>query len=1134
MPVTAPDIVCVGFGAAFAGTADGFSDRASGRAATTNSAAFRLPRRKLLMPDALEQMDAAQFTVLTGADRALTSAGIDLAAWKERVGIVVGAAGKARRGVAAIQRVLADRLHRKLSAALIEAGQEAKSAAAVCDALAAQLKTAAGKPSNAYTLVGMMPNLVAGRVANVFDVSGPSVVVDTGPQSLIAAIRVAQSYLNHRVCDLMLAGGVNATAPWPRAGLPAGDDGREPDGAILLVLMRRDTAVESGLPIVATIAATADELAITPASGGEATQTEIPCGRPHEVGGVAALADCLHAVAQRGPARRFRWTGRSESSTAARMGYQRDLRPISFYERIPVPVPVAAVAVNRPRRILLVTDQPRLVDRLRQVPTFERSEIRCIVPTASTDEKKVAEIVPDDLDLLLVARDLLDVPPNALLDAGAKATGVLDLAFLAVRHMHEQIASGRVGVMSLHLSAWSANALHPDAALVHGMLKSLARDWPTSFVRALAIDSSDLATAATAIERELAYSSPAVDGETTDVEIVELQQRRHALRFAPATLQPGSEAPPLSAQSVVVLTGGARGVTAVVAEALIRRYGCRVVLLGRSDPQIVPPSLRSMSLDDMDRYETEYYRSERQRNAKRSIPELKRDFARLKAAHETWVTTERLNRLGRAEFKTADITVPQQVDAVIRDIVKHHGSVDLVVHGAGLQVSKRLSNRQLSEFRQVVGTKLNGLRNLVAACRRHVGPNVPFHILTSAFSALGNDGQPDYGAANEAMAALAHVHGRHGHWTALGWLGWAAVGMTRGSEYAALGNSRGLRAVLPEEGEALFLQLMESRCRSPALSLLSDGEIGFYHLPIADASLPSLAPRRSGMTVVEFPLSLDSAPYLNDHLVNGSPALPGTFEVEFALRAARALRPDQPYLAARNPRFHRFVRVSERGTCLRAEARVVEETAEGCVVAIRLLSDFVHRSGVVLQSDVLHFEGEVLTSTKPFAHTANGWASLDLSSTVPCADPYLAPGSPVKLGGMFACLDEIRVSPSVRTARYHIGPDKSLDLLADFISPVLLLDALFRLVGVAPDGDVSTGAVSVPLSGDSFYFTAGLTDRALQGTTLRMVSASPRVEGEFLRTDWGHVVDAEGRTIVSIAGAFARRMGAPRPALAAS
>jgi outer membrane protein len=45
-------------------------------------------------------------------------------------------------------------------------------------------------------------------------------------RSLLAAIGVADSYLRHGISDFVLTGGVNATAPWPRAGLPAGRDGQ--------------------------------------------------------------------------------------------------------------------------------------------------------------------------------------------------------------------------------------------------------------------------------------------------------------------------------------------------------------------------------------------------------------------------------------------------------------------------------------------------------------------------------------------------------------------------------------------------------------------------------------------------------------------------------------------------------------------------------------------------------------------------------------------------------------------------------------------------------------------------------------------------------------------------------------------
>src|SRR5260221_12123116 len=218
------------------------------------------------------------------------------------------------------------------------------------------------------------------------------------------------------------------------------------------------------------------------------------------------------------------------------MGSQRELRPIFFYERIPVPVAVSAAAVDLPRRILLITDQPRLADTLAQMPGFERSEVCCLAPGASTDEKRVAEIVPDEVDLLLVAGDLRGVPPNALLDLDSEPTAVLDLAFLVVRHLNERIAAGRILLLSLHLNAWPADTLHPDAAIVHGMLKSLARDWPDAVVRAVATDSSDLAAGAAALEQEMALSSPDPGAELPDVQNVELGGRRHPLRFSPPAM----------------------------------------------------------------------------------------------------------------------------------------------------------------------------------------------------------------------------------------------------------------------------------------------------------------------------------------------------------------------------------------------------------------------------------------------------------------------------------------------------------------------------------------------------------------------------------------------------------------------
>src|SRR5439155_15745777 len=186
----------------------------------------------------------------------------------------------------------------------------------------------------------------------------------------------------------------------------------------------------------------------------------------------------------------------------------------------------------------------------------------------------------------------------------------------------------------------------------------------------------------------------------------------------------------------------------------------------------------------------------------------------------------------------------------------------------------------LAEFRRVLDTKVGGLTNLHRACRQHGGDGpLHVHILTSAFSWVGNDGQPDYGAANEALnhiAAIMAAHPDAGTWSSLAWLGWAGIGMTRGSEYAALAHARGLRPVLRTEGQALFAQLLEGSPAAPVNVLLSDGEISFYSVAVDDGdttSAPGSLPRRPAASTDEmtFELSLATHGYLNDHLVNGRP-----------------------------------------------------------------------------------------------------------------------------------------------------------------------------------------------------------------------------------------------------------------------
>src|SRR5581483_5368223 len=231
--------------------------------------------------------------------------------------------------------------------------------------------------------------------------------------------------------------------------------GTEPDGAVVLALTRRETAVKHGLRILARIGAD-DEITVTAVEANGASQVDVAAGRPHEVAGVAALAAAMSTAAERGLGAQLRWCEAPPASAPQAGGWSagRDTRPIDFYALAPVAVPVPSVPADLPRRIVLVTDQADLADRLRSHPALSHATIRPLLADEAGHEALAAAVDPAEVDLVLVARVLEGVSPLALLESEAKARPVLDLAFLVLRRVQPLVESGRIAVASLHLAGW--------------------------------------------------------------------------------------------------------------------------------------------------------------------------------------------------------------------------------------------------------------------------------------------------------------------------------------------------------------------------------------------------------------------------------------------------------------------------------------------------------------------------------------------------------------------------------------------------------------------------------------------------------------------------------------------------------
>lgn len=345
--------------------------------------------------------------------------------------------------------------------------------------------------------------------------------------------------------------------------------------------------------------------------------------------------------------------------------------------------------------------------------------------------------------------------------------------------------------------------VHPDGTPtgVAGLLRSLARERHDALIRSVAIDAADLdgdleqlaeilvdelldLDAPPAISWARGQRSTQVVGEGRDLSIHgDLVGGEHGL---------GPDA-------VVVITGGARGITARVAEGLARANPCRLVLVGRSplpegeeDPRTAGapdrPALRRALLEI----------------GELTVPaDIEAACTRIEADREMRTTMQVLTSFGATvEYHAVDVR-SAAFGALLEDLHARVGRLDGVIHGAGVLDDHFLRDKTAAGFDRVFGTKVDGARAILD--RRHLG--LRFVVLFASISGVvGNRGQTDYAAANDALGALALASAAAEGCRVLSidWGPWGGGGMVSPElerEYAR----RGIGLVDPDDGVMALL-----------------------------------------------------------------------------------------------------------------------------------------------------------------------------------------------------------------------------------------------------------------------------------------------------------------------------------------
>ena len=317
----------------------------------------------------------------------------------------------------------------------------------------------------------------------------------------------------------------------------------------------------------------------------------------------------------------------------------------------------------------------------------------------------------------------------------------------------------------------------PGAAALATFLKCLAHEWPEVSMKCVDLDPAEgdavlghILTEFTSANRkvEIGYSS----GRRFELETYEseLDQQRPV-------------GPPLDSNSVVLVTGGARGITASIARELAARYQPTLIIAGRT-ARPEPEGAGTANLQGESELKRAIAGERRSRSQSVTPSAVEAEYQAIRRSREVRENLDQLLALGaRIEYHSVDVRDSAAFEALIGSVYDRHGRIEGVIHGAGIVEDHLFDAKSPESFHRVFDTKVGSALVLARALRPE--PLRFLFFLSSLAARHGYAGGADYSAANEVLNRLARKLDREwaAHVVAIGWGPWAEVGIA--SRYPA-------------------------------------------------------------------------------------------------------------------------------------------------------------------------------------------------------------------------------------------------------------------------------------------------------------------------------------------------------------
>jgi len=340
----------------------------------------------------------------------------------------------------------------------------------------------------------------------------------------------------------------------------------------------------------------------------------------------------------------------------------------------------------------------------------------------------------------------------------------------------------------------------------------------------------------------------------------------------------------ITSNSVVLVSGGARGITAQCVIKLAQHTPCKFILLGRTSIAAPQPEWAKNCPDDPELKRR--IMAQMVSDGQKPTPlVVERQFRRLRAQQEIEATLQSIRQTGaEVEYVDADVSDAQHtLQTRLVEPVKRMGKISGVIHGAGALADRLIEKKTAQDYETVVSPKVEGLQSLLkVAPARQLDFLVLFSSIVGFF---GNIGQADYAMANEVLNKAAYQIKRENpacHVVSINWGPWDSGMVT--PELKRAFAERNMMVIPAEAGADLLVR-----------EITALNHPGDQPVQIVVGALPTRPAMELSGELKRFEirrhLSLDANPFLLDHQIGQHPVLPATCAVSWVASTCEQLYP---------------------------------------------------------------------------------------------------------------------------------------------------------------------------------------------------------------------------------------------------